>query len=318
MSAARPHGTQRRGVVAPTQQAPTSVRLRWLLTALGLLVVAAFCCAYLSLCLLFAQGQWQLLYRPSTAITATPASLGLGFTAVRFGATETGVSQLTGWWLPASTLSGPSRGPSPETSSNVAGTTVLYLHDAVGSLSDSLSALARLHALGCSVFAIDYRGFGASAPVAGAGHPNEASMVEDAGDAIAYLSETRHLDPGSMVLWGRGIGATVAAEASFPENGSVSQVRRLVMEDASEPALTLLSRDGRTRLLPLRLLLRDRLDAGPALSRSSADKLFLTDDPSSPGTRRLYSLAAEPKRIARSGDDAAALTLLTVRSQPAQ
>jgi pimeloyl-ACP methyl ester carboxylesterase len=250
----------------------------WLLGALALLGVAAACFAYLSLCLLFIQGQWQLLYHPSAKVAATPSSRGLAYTAVPFGTNEAGAAELSGWWLPAS----------PD--SALAATTVLYLHDGAGSLSDTLPDLARIHALGCALFAMDYRGYGASAP----GKPGEAGMVEDTQRAIAYLFDTRHIPPGSLVLWGRGIGATLAAEAS--------PGTPLILEDPNPPAMTILGSDPRTRLLPVRLMLRDSLDPAQALARSSAPKLFVG---SSARTRQLYALAASPKQLAPDVPDTA-------------
>jgi pimeloyl-ACP methyl ester carboxylesterase len=252
----------------------------WLLGALALLGLAAACFAYLSLCLLFIQGQWQLLYHPSATVAATPANLGLAYTAVPFGANEAGVSELTGWWLPA-----PPGSPQPAK-------TVLYLHDGSGSLSDTLPSLARIHALGCAIFAIDYRGFGTSAPT----RPDQARMVEDAQRAIAYLSGTRHIPAGSLVVWGNGIGATIAAQASA--------TTPLVLQDPNPPALTILGGDPRTRLLPVRLMLRDPLDPAQALARSSAPKLFLG---SSARTRQLYALSAGPKQLAPDVPDPAAI-----------
>ncbi len=277
MSAAGGAGRARRVVVTPAGAPSAQVRPGWLLGALALLLLTALSFAYLSLCLLFAQGQWQLLYRPSAAVRSTPASLGLGFTEVRFGTSETGVAELSGWWLPAATGSG------------LASTTIVYLHDGAGSLSEALPELARIHALGCSVFAFDYRGYGASA----AARPSEAKMVEDARRAITYLSDTRHVQAGSLVLWGRGMGATIAAETSAVPDERVP----VVLEDVNEPALTLLRGDPRTRWLPLRLLLRDRLDAAVAVQGSDEARLFLGG---SSRTLQVYNAAEGAKQLTSS------------------
>jgi pimeloyl-ACP methyl ester carboxylesterase len=275
MSAAGGAGRTRRVVVTPAGTLNAQVRPGWLLGALALLLLTALCFAYLSLCLLFAQGQWQLLYRASAAITPTPASFGLDFTEVRFGTTDAGVAELSGWWLPGSP------------GSRLGGTTVVYLHDGAGSLSEALPEVARVHALGCSLFAIDYRGYGASA----AARPSEKTMVEDAQRAINYLLDTRHVQVGSLVLWGRGIGATIAAEAIAARSAERLPV---VLEDINEPALVLLKSDPRTRWLPVRLLLRDRLDAAAAVRGSGEPKLFLGR---SSRTQELYNAAAAPKQL---------------------
>ncbi len=275
---------RKQGRAVVSAPAPPQVRLRWLLSALGLLFVAAFCCGYLALCLLFLQGQWQLLYHPSQTVAMTPASVGLAFDPVLFGADEAGLTRLSGWWVPA---------PTP----NKTAATVLYLHGGDGSLADAVGAIKRLHALGCAVFAIDYRGFGASRTE----HPGEAHMVEDARTALSYLEETRHLAPGAILVWGRGIGATIAAEAV----GGAGNRERLVLEEPNPPAIELLRADGRTSLLPMRMLLHDRLDIAPILAHNSAARLFLASPQGGAAqafTRHLYDQAPNPKSFAMSND----------------
>ena len=256
--------------------APPQVQLSWLLAALGLLGAAAVLCAYLSLCLLFFQGQWQLLYHPASLGKQTPADAGLPFVPVQFGADDRGTPRLTGWWLPA---------PAPAH-------TVLYLHGEAGSLSDIVPALARIHAAGFAVFAIDYRGYGASAPE----RPSEMRMVEDAQAAQTYLVQTRHIPAGSLSVWGEGVGATIAAEAFCSQPGLP-----LVLEEINPPASSTLELDPRTRLLPLSLLMRDHLDPARALAGCPAPKLLLAPGGDSAATRRLYQAASEPKQLA---DDA--------------
>ena len=293
--AAQPR-TPRRVVVSAAKTPPAQVRLGWLLGALGLLLLAALCCAYLSFCLLFLQGQWQLLYQPQQHRLAagTPASLGMNFSAIQFSPNQAGMGELSGWWVPAS--------------GGVPAPTIVYLHGAAGSLSDTLPALARIHALGCTIFAIDYRGYGASAVA----HPSQTAMVEDAQQAVSYLTDTRHLAPGSIVLWGEGSGATIAVQAATAEQLAGHRLAA-VLEEPNLPALALVERDPRTRWLPVRLLLRDRLDPAADLAELRAPKLFLVGEEAdaSPASRAhpegidsgalnvrvraLYADAAEPK-----------------------
>ena len=115
-------------------------RLRALLSAAAITLLGIAICAWLTLCLLYWQGSWQLLYHPHAVITRTPASVGLAYEPVRFAVTETGTTQLTGWWI-----------PNPE-----ARFTILYLHGADGNLGDCVDSLAALHRAGVAVFAIDH------------------------------------------------------------------------------------------------------------------------------------------------------------------
>ncbi len=160
---------------------------RWILGGLAATLGLAVVCVYITFCLLFWQGQWQLVFKPSRAITATPAAAGLKYDEISFDATETGILQLNGWWIPA------------DADAPYAADTLLLLHDGSGSLSDTLPQLEALHQLGINIFAFDYRGFGKSVNI----HPSEASTYEDADAAWRYLTDTRHLSPSThRPRWG--------------------------------------------------------------------------------------------------------------------
>jgi uncharacterized protein len=240
--------------------------------------------------LLFYQGRWQLLFHPTHAISATPASAGLHYDDVRFAYTETGEPQLAGWWIPA------------KPGAPYAESTVLYLHGASGSLSDTLPRLKELHSLGINVFAIDYRGFGQSMNV----HPSEQSVYADSDDALAYLSDRRRLEPRNIMLYGEGLGATIAAETALRH----PQLGGLIMENPVPPALEQIETDPRTRLLPVRLLSTDRFELEPKLQNMKTPKLFLElqSNATDPGLSRrmasLFARASYPKTLAQSnGND---------------
>jgi hypothetical protein len=249
---------------------------KWLLSALGIVLAAATLSAYIAFCLLFYQGSWQLIFHPSRTVSATPASIGLAYDDIHFDYTETGKPQLAGWWVPA--------GPDARYPKN----TLLLLHDGHGALSDTLNEIQTLHALGINVFAFDYRGFGQSADA----HPSELSMNQDADAAWIYLTGTRHLQPSSIILYGIGLGAPVAASsaARHPE------VPALILENVSPNALTLLSADARTKMLPVRLLTSDRFDPTATLKTMSTPKLFL-ERGSSPQTEALFHSASDQKQL---------------------
>jgi uncharacterized protein len=220
---------------------------RWLIYSLLGVVALASLCAYLTLCLLFYQGQWQIVFHPSRTITATPATDGLKYDAISFDYTGAGEAQLSGWWIPAEP-----NAPSPTR-------TLLYLHDGQGSLSDVVDHLQTLHSLGINIFAFDYRGFGQSRNT----HPSEARVYEDSDAAWSYLTDIRHLDPRSIILYGSGLGATIAAETALRHHESPA----LILENPVPPALSLIAADERTSVLPVRLLFRDRFEIGPKLDK---------------------------------------------------
>jgi hypothetical protein len=254
---------------------------RWLLGGVAATVGLAAICVYITFCLLFWQGQWQLVFKSSRAITATPATAGLKFDENSFDATETGILQLNGWWIPA------------EPNAPYATGTLLLLHDGAGSLSDTLPRLQALHTLGINVFAFDYRGFGKSLNV----HPSEASTYEDADAAWRYLTDTRHLSPSRIVLDGAGLGAAIAAEAARRHPQSPA----LILEDPSPPVLDSLHFDARTHILPIRLLFHDRFDPTGTLARLGTPKLMVYSMHHAVG--RFYDVAAPPKQQAIVAND---------------
>ncbi|MBV8115643.1 MAG: alpha/beta fold hydrolase, partial [Silvibacterium sp.] len=232
---------------------PPVISGRWMAGALGIVLVAAAVCVYATLCLLFYQGQWQLVLHPSRTITATPAAKGMKFDDVKFSYTETGQAQLDGWWVPAGA------------GARWSGATVLYLHGGSGSLSDTVDDLAALHSLGINVFSFDYRGFGRSAgPV-----PHERRMDEDGEAAWTYLNDTRHIAAKEIVVYGVGVGASIAAEVAARHNPA-----GLVLDGPSDPARKVIEADARARIVP-GWLVRERFDPEETLRRLAVPKLFL-------------------------------------------
>jgi uncharacterized protein len=260
------------------QQMPENSRItvsgRWLGGAVLATVVGAALFAYATLCILFYQGQWQLVLHPAKAITATPASRGLKFDDIHFDYTETGAAQLAGWWIPA------------DGGTRWSQSTLLYLHDGHGSLSDYVEDLATLHSLSINVFAFDYRGFGRSAGA----RPLEKRMTEDANAAWIYLTDTRHIEPKAMVIYGTGIGASLAAELAAKRAPA-----GLILDGPSEPAWEMIGKDARAKILPLGMLLTERFDPAETLKSSGVPKLFLDRNGRSARTEELYRLAAFPK-----------------------
>lgn len=230
---------------APSVQ-PITVSGRWIAFALAGTVLAAAFCGWLALCLLFWQGSWQLLYHPTSTVIRAPASAGVPFTPIGFGSAGSGTPQLTGWWIPAVPSARYSR------------YTILYLHGPDGNLTDTVDHLAQLHAIGINIFAFDYRGYGQSSFE----HPSEAHWLEDANTALQYLTATRHIDPGAIILDGSNLGADLALEvaAAHPDLAGV------VIESPMEDAANAIFNDARANLVPAHLLTGDRWNIADAAS----------------------------------------------------
>jgi pimeloyl-ACP methyl ester carboxylesterase len=133
---------------------------------------------------------------------------------------------------------------------------VIYLHGQDGNLGDTVDALVRLHGVGVNVLAFDYRGYGASQFA----RPSEAHLRQDAEWALDYLTGTRQIDAGTIVLDGTGLGANLAFEvaAEQPELGG------MVVDSPMDDPMGAIFKDARARLVPARLLVWDRYDVDAA------------------------------------------------------
>jgi acetyl esterase/lipase len=238
---------------------------RWLLGAFGVVILAAIVFGWLALVLLYWQGNWQLLYHPQTVITRTPASVGLTYNTIPFAVSETGQPQLSGWWIPAPLIrSAPGAAPSPHR-------TVLYLHGADGDLSDTVDALPAFRNAGLATFAIDYRGYGQSATLSQAGHPSEEHLRQDAESALKWLVEERKVAPNSILVYGVGLGADIAAEiaSAHPELAGV-----ILQQPIQEPTAAIFQ-DSRSRLVPAHWLVKDSYDLTAAARSIKVPSLWL-------------------------------------------
>jgi uncharacterized protein len=146
--------------------------------------------------------QGRLLYlpgMPGREHVATPEDAGMDYRELRL-TTEDGVA-LDAWYLPAD----PSRA------------TLLFFHGNAGNISHRIQSLRQFHDLGLSVLIIDYRGYGRSE-----GRPSEEGLRKDARAAWRWLVEEAAASPSEIVLFGRSLGAAVAAElAREVEPGAV-------------------------------------------------------------------------------------------------
>jgi pimeloyl-ACP methyl ester carboxylesterase len=256
----------------------------WLLKAIAFTMLAALFCGYLTICLLFYQGQWQLVLHPTRTTTSPQSIAGVPYEIIHFGPDESAIPQLTGWWIP-STSDG-----------RYANATLLFLPDADGSLADDIPILAALHNLGINVFAFDYRGYGQSAPT----RPNQQNMIHDADSAWHYLNVSRHIPAQQIVLYGTGVGASLATHlaATRPTDPA------LILDAPHGDLLDVVLRDNRSKLVPARLLFHERFPLAEPLSTLRTPKLLLSRA-ASPGNA--FLTAANPKRTVELATSSEAL-----------
>jgi pimeloyl-ACP methyl ester carboxylesterase len=268
----------------PQPEPPEVVNPIWLVKAIGLAILAAAICGYLTFCFLFYQGQWQLVLHP-TRTTSSPASIaGIPYELIHFGPDESATPQLTGWWIPA------------DPGGRYASLTVLFLADGDGSLADSISTLASLHNLGLNVFAFDYRGYGQSA----ATRPSQQKMIHDADSAWQYLTTSRSTPIQQIIPYGTGTGASLAARLATIHGA----IPALIIDTPRTDLLDIARHDSRATLLPVGLLFHEQFPLAEPLSTLRTPKLLLSRTAALDQT---FRKASDPKLMVELTDPSAAL-----------
>jgi len=131
-----------------------------------------------------------MLYLPNVAgraLTLTPTDAGMDYEDV-FIETTDGV-KLHGWFIPGESVR-----------------VLLFFHGNAGNISHRLESIRQFRSLGLSVMIIDYRGYGQSE-----GRTTEAGTYRDADAAWNYLTQHRSVRPQDIIVFGRSVGASVAA-----------------------------------------------------------------------------------------------------------
>lgn len=167
---------------------PTFRRSCAAVTALKLLLVCL--AGYATLCAYLFAIQDRMIFLADVGAGAgmtTPRDAGLEYEDVSIETTD-GL-RLHGWYVPAAGRRA-----------------LLFFHGNAGDVSIRTESLRLFHELGLSVLIIDYRGYGRSE-----GRPSESGLYMDAEAAWAHLVERLDYAPGDIVVFGRSLGAAVAA-----------------------------------------------------------------------------------------------------------
>jgi alpha-beta hydrolase superfamily lysophospholipase len=244
----------------------------WLVKALAFVVLAALLCGYLTFCLLFYQGQWQLVLHPTRTATSPQSIAGAPYELIHFGPDESATPQLTGWWIPSAP------------GGRYAHATILFLPASDGSLENCIPTLASLHNLGINVFAFDYRGYGQSAAI----HPTQQNMTRDADSAWQYLNTSRAIPEPQIVPYGVGAGASLAAQLALTH----APIPALILDSPHADLLDAALRDPRSKLLPVRLLFNQRFPLAKPLDTLQTPKLLISRTASPDAA---FRTAADPK-----------------------
>jgi fermentation-respiration switch protein FrsA (DUF1100 family) len=237
-------------------------------------IVSVFAIGYAVLAVALFFYQPNLLYfpdMPSREIEATPADIGLGFEALTL--TTRDDEQLDAWFIPAD----PARG------------VLLFCHGNAGNISHRLESIRLFHELGLSVLIFDYRGYGQSS-----GKPTEKGSYRDADAAWHYLVTQRGIPAEHIILFGRSLGASVAADLATRQSAAA-----VILESGFTSVPDLAAKF--YPWLPVRWLSRYQYDTRKKLADIHSPVLIVhsRDDEiiSYANGERLFEAANEPKQF---------------------
>ena len=202
--------------------------------------------------------------------------------APAFGANQ----NIHAWWWPAPDKDAPA---------------VLYLHGSRWNLTGQLFRIEQLRALGFSILAIDYRGFGQSMGQL----PSETTVYEDARIAWERLIQLQP-DPQRRLIYGHSLGGAVAVDLAAELGRAASRaeapppVRGLIIESTFTNLADVATALANTSL-PVRWLLSQKFDSLDKIADINMPVLIVhgTDDRYVPArfSEALFAAAREPKNL---------------------
>lgn len=215
--------------------------------------------------------QDSMLYFPERALWTTPKSAGLSYEDVILR-TNDGIN-IAAWYVPADNEQG----------------VLLFCHGNAGNISHRLDSIRIFHGMNLSVLIFDYRGYGNSQ-----GKPSENGTYLDAEAAWDYLVRVKQKPPERIVLFGRSLGAAVAAEIAQRKNPGA-----LILESAFTSAPDI----GQSLypFFPVRLLSKYHYATAEKITALSCPKLIIhsPDDEIIPFRfgQRVFERASQPKEF---------------------
>ena len=190
------------------------------------------------------------------------------------------------WWWPAARADAPA---------------ILYLHGVRWNLTGQLFRIEQLHALGYSVLAIDYRGFGKS-------HgdlPSERTVYEDARIAWDRFQQLQP-NPEKRLIYGHSLGGAVAVDLAAElgnkarQQGTPIPARGLIIESTFTSLGDAAAAVAKTSL-PVRWLLSQKFDSLDKIRDIGMPLLVVhgLDDRYVPSrfSQQLFNAALEPKKL---------------------
>ena len=208
---------------------------------------------------------------PSRTIGSGPDSIGLAYEPVEI-ITEDGI-KLNAWYLPVREPRG----------------TVLFFHGNAGNISHRLDSLKVFNELNLATLIFDYRGYGRSE-----GAVSERGIYLDAEAVWRHLTEERGIPAAEIVLFGRSLGAAVAASVASRHTAGA-----LIIESGFVSVPDMAAKI--YPWLPARWLARIGFPTGDYLRTTTCPVLVVhsRDDEIIPFDQglRLFEVASEPKQF---------------------
>jgi fermentation-respiration switch protein FrsA (DUF1100 family) len=216
----------------------------------------------------------RFIFHPDHVTDRDPSHIGLRFEDVFF--TTQDDLRLHGWFIPHQD----------------ARATLVWFHGNAGNISDRLLNIKLLHdRINTNIFIFDYRGYGRSE-----GTVSEKGTYLDGEAAIQYLLGRDDAAARRLILFGRSLGAAVAAEMAIRFN-SLGLILESPFVSIREMARAIFPS------LPIAWLLRTRYDTMEKVRLVKTPLLVLHGDrdatvPFAQG-KRVFEIASHPKKFHR-------------------
>jgi hypothetical protein len=216
----------------------------------------------------------RFIFHPDHVTDRDPSHIGLRFEDVFF-TTQDGL-RLHGWFIPHQD----------------ARATLVWFHGNAGNISDRLLNIKLLHdRINTNIFIFDYRGYGRSE-----GTASEKGTYLDGEAAINYLLGRHEAAARRLILFGRSLGAAVAAEMAI-RFASLGLILESPFVSIPEMARAIFPS------LPIAWLLQTRYDTMEKVRLVKTPILVLHGDrdatvPFAQG-KRVFEIASHPKKFHR-------------------